>query len=385
MIQGFSSRMLFAAIFAVGGLSAIYFSNRLPSATCSTKSQWSIAVTSHLERARECEKIGMRDAARSSLKAAAVANPFELETYRIAARLSESPRARRDMLQAASRLSLRDSYVHGWLAEDSIQSGNYTAAFLHLDVLLRREAASPVVVATVVGRSLHSSRAVAAFAKLLRQNPPWRQIVLQEIGRRSAESDVLDQFYELKAQNVSFTEAEVGPLVRRMLELGNFPAARRAWALAVPEGAIANESYDPSFRGLPGGKPFGWELANAVGVAARQMPGGGVEVEHDLFSTRAPPVRQTMLLPPGRYVLRVVYRGGQGKGGPQFVVRVQCRKAEIISSIPLVVSSGGGEHRTTFNVANGCTVQEMRLDPIPGDHRELATVRLLYLGVRPTQ
>ncbi len=215
--------------------------------------------------------------------------------------------------------------------------------------LLRRIALDPV------GRP--------ALEAHFRRGPLWRGGFIQRLSVSGVDPAIVFALTNAatagaQASAARNTTADQTALLASLLKRRDYERAYLAWIGFLPESALADVAfiYDGRFRNRPGPLPFNWALANNDKGLAEFLPGGGVRADFYASQGGTNLVRQTAILPPGKYRLSV---NAAGKIDPETATltwTIQCDGTpRPFASLPMNGLGDKPETRTLdFTVQPGC-------------------------------
>jgi len=278
---------------------------------------------------------------------------------------------------AASRIAVRhaprDLAARARLADAAMAAGDFPAAMVQFDVLLRLS--RPLRDALVPG--LVQAAAVPAFrdalAATLATDPTWRGALLAEMARHVDRPEVRGLYAALRARG-GLDDGETTRWLDALIAKGEWGAAYAHWASAA---AVAGEGLPTVFNGgfeQPlADSGFGWRLRKVSGSSASRQPrnddqGHAARIAFQGRKVERAGLEQPLLLAPGRQVVRmqVHARNLRSEQGLEWVV--QCPDGRLAGRSPAL--QGNFEWRPlewSIEVpATGCPGQWLRLrNPAP--------------------
>ena len=252
-----------------------------------------------------------------------------------------------------------------------------------------REAALPALAA-----GLDAGGQDAFFAAVARDDPEWWPEFIAYACAKSRNADVLARLLIARAQSRTVEAAERRCVIGRLQREGRWDLAYQAWLDTLPAAQRRRVGYvyNGDFEIPISNAGFDWTLASVehVSVEARPSAGAGgraaLRVEFARARWTEPPVRQYLMLVPGRYsfegrgrseglgswlgVQWGLYCVGEGAGAARQLARTGV----------FLAASPWESWREEFSVPADCPVQVLRLElanprsdaKTPGD----VTVRL---------
>jgi hypothetical protein len=247
--------------------------------------------------------VGAREALRS--------NPLLPEALTLLARSSEQEgdidRATQ-LMNLATRVNLRDLRSQLWLLAQDLRGGGVNSALNRIDLLLRGQfpqAVGPIVPALAPILTREPYR--LGYVKLLRTNPPWREVWFVDLLRNSDDLSALTYlFAELQADEPGPTERELQVLLTRLTDAGMFDEAHDIWLRSLPPDRReeADPLYNQEFRYPLTNLPFDWIIQPVSNAMVRVGSQNGARtINADFFGGRVKfeHVSHLLNLAPGPY------------------------------------------------------------------------------------
>jgi hypothetical protein len=325
------------------------------------------------ERAAPPDKTDpIRDLARRSIGA----DPFNASALTILGQLSQlegNETGTGPFMQAAARLSIRESYAVYWLLQQAQVAGDEATVIAKADTLLRTRARSVPLVVPVLAQLVEKNKATSNVAKLLATNPPWRPAFFSALPQSITDARTpLYLLLGLQGTDHPPSEREISSYLAFLMSR-NFPElAYYAWLQFLPPEKFARLSplHNGGFEAALTGVPFDWALSQGSGVTSEIRPLPGQESGQALFveftqgRAEFPGVTQTTLLGPGTYTLSGKLMGTL-VGTRGLVWRVTCLGAGAIAQTEQL--RGDIPQWRAFSQAfkipaDGCRAQQIRLE-----------------------
>lgn len=340
-----------------------------------------------------------------SARADLAANPLNVRDLVILGLEAESrgDRARaRAIMALCGRRTWREPFSQTWLFTDALRRHDLAAASLHADAVLRRDPNFAAALFPVIIHALADPAAMPPFVARLAEAPEWRPGFLAALAGQSADETLaLHVFAALAATAAPPTDRETENFINRLVNNGDYLAARDAWKRKPSRGAgalLVNGDFQAG-RGPP---PFNWRLATQDGADGA---GAQFDVAPDGFaalSVQSPPTgapslaEQLLVLPPGPWRLTGAVLFEPGPGGAVFSWQVVCapQPAGTPAAAPLPdpilaesrQESGPAAWRpfaVTFTVPPaGCPAQWLRLNGL--SHEGFDPANAWFRGLRLT-
>ena len=277
------------------------------------------------------------------------------------------------LMNAAARLSLRESIALFWLMQKSYEQGDTDATLNWADALLRTRPRLAQYVVPMLAQIAENESTRGLLEALLAKNPPWRGQFFSLLPK--AMSDARTPLFLL----LSLKETATPPTANDLRGYLKFLIARKfhqlayyTWLHFLPPEQLANAGllFNGSFEIEPAGLPFDWTMKSGSGVTI------DIAVRHDSDDERAlfiaflhgrvefGGVSQMTMLPPGTYQLKGRYQGRIiGRRGLKWHITCAGAKAPLGESSMFVgVARQWREFMVTFSVpAADCRAQYLRL------------------------
>jgi len=238
-------------------------------------------------------------------------NPLLPEALTLLARASEQEgdmdRASQ-LMSLATRVNLRDLRSQLWLLAQDLRSRRVNLALNRIDLLLRAQfpqAIGPIAPALLPILTHEPYR--LGYVKLLRTNPPWREVWFVDLLRRSDDLSALTYlFAELQASEPGPTEKELQVILTRLTEAGMLDEAHDIWvrSLRPDRREEADLLYNEGFRYPLTNLPFDWVIQPVSNAQVRVETQNGVRtIDVDFFGGRVnfQHVSHLLNLTPGPY------------------------------------------------------------------------------------
>ena len=221
-------------------------------------------------------------------------NPLLPEALTLLARASEQEgdmdRASQ-LMSLATRVNLRDLRSQLWLLGQDLRSRRVNLALNWIDLLLRGQfpqAIGPIAPALLPILTHEPYR--LGYVKLLRTNPPWREVWFVDLLRRSDDLSALTYlFAELQASEPGPTEKELQVILARLTEAGMLDEAHDIWvrSLRPDRREEADLLYNEGFRYPLTNLPFDWVIQPVSNAMVRlETQNGARTINVDFFGGR---------------------------------------------------------------------------------------------------
>jgi hypothetical protein len=333
------------------------------------------------------------DAAERLALASLDGSPLNAPALRV---LGEIAKARGDsgramaLFQGAARWSRRDTVTNASLLDDALRRGDIPEAVRRADIILRYAPEVSSAVFPPLAQIAADPRFQPALARQLATRPAWRPSFLTYLGQKADPAVALDVMSGLSADGAPPTDAEVTPLLDRMVEQHRFLDAFVAWQQFLPAtaGKMRGNVRDGDFGGVAGAPPFGWDLRSGAGAAAeiQQGPSAGsagsaLKVSYDGVSN-ATAARQLLVLGQGAYRLTIRTYVSAPRAATHLAWTLTCAEdARPLAATPdTPLEPGWNVVTADFQVpATSCEGQWLSLVGVPGERTD--DVELWFDGI----
>lgn len=294
------------------------------------------------------------------------------------------------IMRRAAALGWRDTPTQIWAIHDAAVRGDAVALMRRADALARRNRASDLTTPLfLVAITEPATR--AALIDSLGQNPVWRGAFFASVQQRlpAASTGAMEVLYrELQSRGVETSAVERLSYVDRLIDLGQFEAARRFWvnAFGLPIARFKTAPFDGDFALLSRrladtpASQFEWRLnPDMEGVVGftQEPPGTGLSIPAEL-SGGTTILSQLLTLPPGDHDLLTDVRGQATAAPVGWYLTCLPSGQELRRSLP----NGADDEltRLAFQVpAQGCGAQRLALttrDQLEAQAVSIAGVRV---------
>ncbi len=238
-------------------------------------------------------------------------NPSTPGALTLLARMSEQKGDKEQaarLMNLAIRVDQRDLTSQLWLLDQDLRAARVDSALNRIDLLLRGEIPQAIEqFAPAFPPILLRAPYRLGYVKLLRTNPPWRQVwFIDLIGRADDLTALTYLFAELQASKPGPTERELQFFLTRLTEAGMFDEAYDTWFRSLPQERREEQDllYNARFQHPLTNLPFDWvispvsdalvhfESQNDTQMLDVDFFGGRVKFEH---------VSHLLSLAPGAY------------------------------------------------------------------------------------
>ncbi|MGD9805879.1 MAG: hypothetical protein AB7E81_03670 [Hyphomicrobiaceae bacterium] len=341
--------------------------------------------------------------ARQMIEAAIRNEPLDYRSLTLLAKIVEmqtpaETEAALPYYSMAARLSPRASEAIYWLLRRNIEKANYAEAVAQADTLLRTiSRARPLVIPMLV--SLAEKPEAASYVQsLLETDPPWREFFFATAHNTITDARTpLTLLLTLKDGAHPPREEELKGYLRFLMARGFYELSYYAWLQFLPSERLASAGllFNGRFEDPPSGFPFDWNISAGAGTAVEFLPHPdeagkrALSVEFSLGRVQFGGVTESVLIPPGRYVLYGRRKGKiEGRRGLRWRVYCLGKQTRMLAETPMDLSpiSHWEEFELAFEVpTTECPMQQVRLNlDARSSSEQLVRGRFWYsdLGIR---
>ena len=303
-------------------------------------------------------------------------DPWNADALVILGRLAEHDgdiQRTADLMRAAARLSIRESYAVYWLLLMAQRNNDAAAVLRYSDTLLRTRGGSLPLVVPLLAQAVEKDQTAADVTTLLATDPPWRTSFLATLPSAMTDARTpLHLFQKLAGTAHPPTHFEISRYITFLIGKGFYELAYYTWLQFQPPEQLARITalHNPGFDAPPSGFPFDWTLSEGSGVTLEIRPLPGESERKALFveftQGRADfrGVSQTTLLGPGTYELKGSLKGTV-VGARGLVWRTICTDGATLGQSALL--RGDFPQWRSFSFAftvpeTGCRAQQVRLE-----------------------
>lgn len=276
-----------------------------------------------------------------------------------------------DLLREALRRNPRSAQARALLLRRALLTGDVREAIGQIAMLDRLNRDYAIALLGGLGRGLTTKAQIDEANRELSLNPALYREVVRGFTAVAKPAPLVAQLAGGLQGPALRDIAVTGPLVDRLVELGDIDAGHALWRRAGGDRAGPALLSDPAFAVSDGHPPFAWKYAQTdSGVAERQRQGGGVFIDYygrDAGSL----LRQLVTLAPGTYRLTIVYEP-LGRTPGTLAARVSCAsRTDALAQVSLQGGSAAGRRKLAFDfvVPNGCRGQWVEFAGLPDMQR----------------
>lgn len=276
-----------------------------------------------------------------------------------------------DLLREALRRNPRSAQARALLLRRALLIGDMRGAIGQIAMLDRLDRDYAIALLGGLGRGLTTNAQIDDVNRELSGNPELYREVVRGFTAVAKPAPLVAHLAGGVRGAALRDTAVTGPLVDRLVELGEIDAARALWLRTGGNHVGAALLTDPAFALVDGHPPFAWKYAQTdSGVAERQRQGGGVFVDYygrDAGSL----LRQLVTLDPGRYRLTLTWEP-LGRTPGTLAAKVSCAsRTGGLAQAPLQAgpAAGGRKLALDFTVPSGCRGQWIEVAGLPDMQR----------------
>ena len=252
------------------------------------------------------------DEAEERLKLAAERAPLDAEIFsdlaQIALARGDTARADRLFTLAAQR-SRRVLAPQIWRLNRAAKAQDYETVWSALDAILRTQPGDVGAAVTQSVAGLASTPAAqVSLVRLLASNPPWRAGFLTALSQSPSTIEAPVRLLAMLGHTAAPpTDDEVRAVTQGLIAAGDYPRAFNDWVQLLPAKRLAalGDIYNGRFAKDGGDVAFNWTVAaDAQGLASLGAGDDGTGLRVTPVDRAAPFVRELLVLPEGRYLLK---------------------------------------------------------------------------------
>ena len=263
----------------------------------------------------------------------------------------------------ADRLSRRDFRTRLWAIEDAVGQGNVPKALHNYDIALRTMRIGPDMLFPVLASAISDDEIRSALVVILEKRPPWAQLFTAYVAEQGPDVRATARLMEgLQQRDFPLPSGTAVALTARLLAEGAAEEAWRYYAAITPR-VDRRRSRDPEFTG-DRITQFDWKPLGDSGIVTtiQRGDGGGI------FDFAVPPnlsgplLRQTQMLPPGKYRLEGRSAGIDQPYRELPYWMLSCTDGRELGRVIVPASArANGRFVGEFTVPAGCPVQQLTL------------------------
>lgn len=276
-----------------------------------------------------------------------------------------------DLLREALRRNPRSAQARALLLRRALLQGDVKEAIAQIGMLDRLNREYAIALLGGVGRAINTTAQIDEANRALSERPSLYREVVRGFTAAAKPARLVAHLGTGLDGPALRDPAVTGPLLDRLVELGEVDAAHSLWRRAGGDSQGAALLSDPAFSISGGRPPFAWNYAQSgSGVAERQPRGEGVFVD---YYGRQPGalLRQLVTLAPGSYRLTVTYEP-LGRAPGSLAVGVACAsRSNQLATARLQGGAAAGRRKLAlaFAVPAGCRGQWIEFAGLPDEQR----------------
>jgi hypothetical protein len=267
---------------------------------------------------------------------------------------------RRDPRFRMARLLLLDRYlIEGRTAE----------AVSEMAALNRLIGGAEQVITPELARLALDPRTSASLIPMLRREPQLQEAILERLADSGAKPELIVQIASDGGTLRGGERLWQDKMLSNMVKAGDLGPALLLWRrfAGIGENGETKGLYDGRFQGLPGPRPFNWDLSNGPAGVADRVRNIGLQVDYygrqdgELAS-------QLLMLAPGRYRMQFEADGDATGQNSRLVWMISCQSGLSLLQWPVTgVASSPRRFSTSFAIPAGCPAQWLKLHGSSGD------------------
>lgn len=252
---------------------------------------------------------------------------------------------------------------------------DFDAALSRLDGLIRARPNEAANFFALAGEIAGDPDGVAAVARMLATNPPWRRQFLGALMARGKAEVAFGVMGAMRAIDAQVDVTETRALIDAYLKAGDVDRAYAIWLASLDEDELKDvrRVYDGGFRHQPKSLRFDWTVTPADGLTVRLFPRNTASMDQTLqidlldFAGGFANVSQILRLRPGRYQLSGEVRFENFVSPTGLVFRLSCLDSRetraLDETAPLPQSTQWIEFEKVLQIPEvGCANQILRIE-----------------------
>jgi hypothetical protein len=294
-----------------------------------------------------------------------------------------------ELFAYSTALTRRELQPQLWAIEKAVTRGDIEGALANYDIAFRTSQRAREMLFPVLARAISEPRIRQHLLDILATNPTWGvEFIRFAAAKRSNPRTMVQFLQEGTRRDLPIRDSDRTEVVKRLVARNEM---EDAWAFykTFRPGAERNRSRDPRFElDAEVRAPFDWNLGDTVGLSAAILTSeqGGILEFSVPTATRATVVSQTMLLPPGDYILRGRSREVQQPERSQPYWSLTCAPAHALGRVEVPNSDQNqGRFAGRFTVPTSCPVQVLSLVTRSSDTVSGVFGQIEYIEVVPAE
>lgn len=324
-------------------------------------------INTQLREMDSSEKTGR---VRNSAKWAITLSPRDPRGYSalaLAEDASGNTEKARALFEYALEISNSEPIALRWLAAYSIEAGDFETALDRLDILSRRwpgifAQALPLFDAILADAQGQTALAERHIVRSKNREQLLRYLIQTESGTQVAAQYLL----RLHQRGAEYLGPHIVETEQALFNYGHEELAQTLFQFTLSERSRLENGFVFNGRfGLPAhGSPFDWNIVHTPGVAQVIEP-GGLRLQFLNAPTRLGSARQVLMLPEGRYRLRVKLEARAASTPDAIYAELTCRTRLGEELIAIHLPDGTYRAETfeaEFTIPPGaCPIQRLQL------------------------
>ncbi len=290
-------------------------------------------------------------------------------TLGINAQVQGETAAAREMFSYSQRLSRRDLRTRLWAIEDAVGRNDIPEALRNYDIALRTSRVAPDLLFPVLASAINEADIRGALITTLAKRPPWGQLFVAYVAENGPDARATAAFMVgLQKSGIPQPDGSVAALIARLLAEGHSDDAWRYYAAITP-GVDRRRSRDPNFT-TNRTTPFDWNPLGDSGISTTMQRGDRGNIFDFTVPSNlgGPLLRQTQMLPPGKYRIEGRSTGIEQPDSALPYWLLSCADGRELGRVTIPASTRmNGRFMGEFNVPAGCTTQQLALVAKPSD------------------
>ncbi|MCF6199917.1 MAG: hypothetical protein L3J67_11095 [Hyphomicrobiaceae bacterium] len=319
------------------------------------------------------------DQVRASVKKAFLNEPLNSTGFRILGQLAEKSgdkKQTKKFMQAAIKMSKRESTAAFWLLINAYKEKNFAAVLKYTDILLWHRPKLTKHITPILANIAEDKEAREILVALLAKKPIWRKPFFALLPQSMTDVRTpLNLFFGLKKTSAPPTELELRSYISFLNKNSLYDQSYYTWLQFLPPEQLAKTGFlfNGSFEIPPDRIPFNWTINPGVNVTTSMISRPDSPSKHALNIRMSNgrvdfgKVYQVVVLAPGHYRLEGRSKGQlQGQRGLRWRIRCLLSKGgrPMIAQGPMFIGEKREWRRfsTSFQVPDkDCAAQYIAL------------------------
>lgn len=266
-------------------------------------------------------------------------------------------------------LSRRDLRTRLWAIEYAVGRNDIPEALRNYDIALRTSRVAPDLLFPVLASAINEADIRRALIVTLAKRPPWGQLFAAYVAENGSDARATAAFMAgLQQSGIPQPDGSAAALTARLLAEGHADDAWRYYAAITP-GVDRRRSRDPNFT-ANSTTSFDWNPLGDGGISTTIQRGdrGGIFDFAVPSNLGGPLLRQTQMLPPGKYRIEGRSLGIEQPDTALPYWLLSCTDGRELGRVTISTSTRlNGHFSGEFSVPADCPTQQLTLVAKPSD------------------